>query len=174
LMVETSGAAPAWRIMRALVLDNERRREVCDALGMSFIRIKALLRLADGPLAMGELASSLATDAPYMTLVVDDLEQRGLVERQAHPHDRRAKVVVATDRGRAEGRRARAILETPPAAFADLSPDDLEALVRILSVFGPLQAPGDASPPGPGGRDPVSSSSFAGRPAATAARAKGM
>jgi len=124
--------------MRALVLDNERRREVCDALGMSFIRIKALLRLADGPLSMGELASSLATDAPYTTLVVDDLEHRGLVDRQAHPHDRRAKVVVLTKRGRAEGRRARAILETPPAAFADLASGDVEALVRILSAVGSL------------------------------------
>ena len=70
-------AARAWQAMRALVLDRyDRRKKVCDALGMSFIRAKALRRIVDGPMTMRELAAALGTDPPYTTVVVDDLERR--------------------------------------------------------------------------------------------------
>ena len=79
-----------------LVLDNERRREVSDAIGLSFGRVKALRRIARHPMTMGELAAKLGIDAPYATLVVDELERQGLVERGPHPTDRRVKLVTAT------------------------------------------------------------------------------
>jgi DNA-binding MarR family transcriptional regulator len=115
-----------------LVLDNERRREVADALGMSFGRVRALRRIAARPMPMGELAVLLGIDAPYATIVVDDLEKQGLVERRTHPTDRRAKMVVATRQGKAAARRAEGILGTPPAELADLPAADLHELARIL------------------------------------------
>jgi len=142
-MVGTSGAAgggdagEVWRTMCDLVLDNERRREVADALGMSFGRIRAIRRIAARPLQMAELAALLGIDAPYATIVVDDLERQGLVERRPHPTDRRAKLVVATKRGRAVAHRADAILGTPPARLAALAPADLEELARILRTLSP-------------------------------------
>ena len=45
---------------------------------------------------MGELAALLGMDPPNLTTVIDDLERSGLVERQAHPTDRRVKLVAAT------------------------------------------------------------------------------
>ena len=81
-----SPADEAWEIIRELVLDNERRREVSDALGMSFARAKALRRIYKAPSTMGELATTLGIDPPYMTIVVDDLERQGLVDAQAPPH----------------------------------------------------------------------------------------
>ena len=59
-----SPADEAWEIMRELVLDNERRREVSDALGMSFARAKALRRIYKAPSTMGELATSLVSIRP--------------------------------------------------------------------------------------------------------------
>lgn len=123
----------AWRIMRALVVDNERKREVCDALGMSFVRVKALWQIVQSPLLMGELAARLGIDAPYATLVVDDLERRGYVERRPDPHDRRAKAVVATRQGRHAAGRATSIMETPPHALAELPEEDLDTLASILA-----------------------------------------
>lgn len=122
----------SWLAMRELVLDNERRREVSEALGIGFGRVKPLLRLADGPLSMRELASYLGIDAPYTTVVVDDLERRGLVERRAHPQDRRAKLVVLTPAGRRAARRALDILEAPPSELTELPREDLVALERIM------------------------------------------
>ena len=78
-------AARAWSIMGDLVLDNERRREVSDALGLPFGRIRALRRIAASPMTMGELATTLGTEKPYATIVVDELERQGLVERRPHP-----------------------------------------------------------------------------------------
>jgi DNA-binding MarR family transcriptional regulator len=118
--------------MSDLVLDNERRRAVSEALGISFGRARAVRRLARQPMSMGELAAALGIDPPNATVVVDELETLGLVRRRPHPTDRRAKVVEATRKGKDMARRADAILGTPPAALGALSRDDLEALRRIL------------------------------------------
>jgi DNA-binding MarR family transcriptional regulator len=121
-----------WLLISDLVLDNERRREVSEALGISFGRTRALRRLARQPLSMGELAAALGIDPPNATVVVDDLESLGLARRRSHPTDRRARVVEATRKGKEMARRADAILSTPPPALSALSTDDLEALRRIL------------------------------------------
>lgn len=133
-------ADEAWDIMRKLVLDNERRREVSDALGMSFGRLKALRRIDEAPSTMGELAATLGIDPPYTTIVVDDLERQGLVQRKPHPTDRRAKLVETTARGREEACRARAILNRPPAELAALPEAELVALLRGLRAIRPEPA----------------------------------
>jgi DNA-binding MarR family transcriptional regulator len=126
-------AARAWRGMRMLVLEqHDRRKEVSDALDMSFVRVKALRRIADAPLTMRELAAHLQTDAPYTTLVVDDLEKRDLVRREPHPADRRAKLVTATAAGRAAAARAEDILNEPPPPVLALDADELATLIRII------------------------------------------
>jgi DNA-binding MarR family transcriptional regulator len=121
-----------WLLISDLVLDNERRREVSEALGISFGRARALRRLARQPMSMGEFAAALGIDPPNATVVVDDLESLRLARRRPHPTDRRAKVVEATRKGKEMARRADAILGTPPPALSALSADDLEALRRIL------------------------------------------
>jgi DNA-binding MarR family transcriptional regulator len=127
-------AREAWHAMADLVLDNERRREVSDRVGLSFGKIRALRRIASGPMPMRELAGLLGVDPPNLTTVVDDLERSGLVERQAHPTDRRVKLVVATPEGAALARRAEEILDRPPAGLFELAPEELETLVRILAL----------------------------------------
>jgi DNA-binding MarR family transcriptional regulator len=121
-----------WSLMCDLVLDNERRREVSEAVGLSFGRIRALRRLARQPMSMREVATALSIDAPYATVVVDDLESQNLVQRRPHPTDRRAKIVEVTQKGKALARRADAILGTPPLALRSLPPEDLNRLAEIL------------------------------------------
>jgi DNA-binding MarR family transcriptional regulator len=133
-------AREAWLLMSDLVLDNSRRRHVSEELGMSFSRVRAIRRVAEEPRPMGELAEALGMDRPNVTVLVDDLESRGLVRREAHPTDRRAKLVVATAKGRRAARRADEILATPPAALEGLGPEDLEALRRILGHLDPEAA----------------------------------
>jgi len=119
-----------------LVLDNVRRREVSETLGLSFSRIRAIRRITRQPMSMGELARALDIDPPNATTMVDELEALGLAKRRPHPTDRRAKVVEATRKGAQIARRADEIMSTPPAAMNDLSPQDIDVLRRILgSVF---------------------------------------
>jgi DNA-binding MarR family transcriptional regulator len=125
-----------WQAMRALVLDRyDRRREVVEALDMSFVRVKALRHIAAGPVPMADLVIALGTDRPYTTIVVDDLERRGFVTRSPHPDDGRAKIVSATPDGRRVARKAASILERPPAAIAELSDRDLAELHRLLDLL---------------------------------------
>lgn len=134
--MRTRADRESWQLMRALVFDRDGGRQaVSDALGMSFGKIKALRRIASlGPLPMRELASELGSDPPYTTVLVDDLEARGLVQRVTHPTDRRAKLVSVTTEGRRIARRAEAILARPPAGFANLSDAELAELHRLLTL----------------------------------------
>ena len=125
-------ASEAWSMMLDLVLAHERRRRVTKELGMSFGLVRAIRRLARQPMSMGELAEALGIERPNATVLVDDLESRGLAHRRPHPSDRRAKIVEATAKGIRRGRRAEAILATPPPALSALDPEDLETLRRIL------------------------------------------
>ncbi|AHH95849.1 MarR family transcriptional regulator [Kutzneria viridogrisea] len=127
-------ASRVWQRMRALVLEqHDRRREVCAELGMSFIKVKALRRIARGPLTMRELTEQLSTDKPYTTLVVDYLERRGLVERSVHPDDRRCKIVTVTAAGQAASKVAEGIINEPPSVILELPPAELAALDRTVA-----------------------------------------
>jgi DNA-binding MarR family transcriptional regulator len=125
-------ARETWLLMSDLVLDNTRRREVSDALGMSFGRARAIRLLARGPMSMREFATTLGIEAPNATVVVAGLEEQGLAQRRPHPTDGRAKIVEATPEGKELARRANEILATPPEGLRALDPDELAALRRIL------------------------------------------
>lgn len=142
-MGDEDAAREVWLLMSDLVLDHTRRREVSEALGMTFGRVRAIRTLAREPLSMGDLAAALGIDRPNATVLVDDLESQGIVRRRAHPTDRRAKLVEPTRRGKALARRADEILATPPAALAALDAAELPTLRAILER---VRRPPQASP----------------------------
>ncbi len=144
-------AADAWRSMRMLVLDlHDRRHQASAAVELSFLRIKALKVLDVGPTTMRELSGRLGADPPYVTLISQDLEQRGLVRRTVHPTDRRAKLLSITPAGQAVLARAEAVLDEPPPALLDLTSQELEILTvlldRVVEAVEGSPLPGAASP----------------------------
>ncbi|MDP6509226.1 MAG: MarR family transcriptional regulator [Chloroflexota bacterium] len=58
--------------------------------------------ISHGPTRMGRLAQLLDVTMPTVTGTVDRMVQRGLVERQADPGDRRVVLVAMTEQGRVE------------------------------------------------------------------------
>ena len=130
-------ATRVWESMRTLVLEADRRDEVCAALGMSFFRIKVLRRVAGEPMTMGVLAERLGSDPPYVSVVVDDLVRRGLMARTEHPDDRRRKIVSVTAAGARAAAQAEQLLATPPSALVGLPVAELAALNRVLGGLGP-------------------------------------
>jgi DNA-binding MarR family transcriptional regulator len=134
-MIADADADPArgaWGALSEIVMNHDRKIEVSEALGMSWTRVLALRRLVAQPLTLRALAVQLTADPPYVTLMVDDLEERGLVRRGPHPDDRRAKLVGLTRAGRAAAAQAERILSEPPGSLKRLSGDDLTALQRVL------------------------------------------
>jgi DNA-binding MarR family transcriptional regulator len=57
------------------------------------------------PRNQGAIAEELGIDRTVLTYLIDDLEKLGLVARHPDPADRRSRLVVATDEGRATWRR---------------------------------------------------------------------
>jgi hypothetical protein len=80
-------ARRAWRAMSEIMYDHDRKVAVSEALGLSFARVRALRLLGTQPHTLRALAERLLADPPYVTLMVDDLEGRGLVQRMPHPED---------------------------------------------------------------------------------------
>jgi DNA-binding MarR family transcriptional regulator len=124
----------AWQIVVGLVMDSrgDWRRKVADATGLPFTRFRALRRLADSPLMLSELAYEMGSDAPAATVIVNDLEKKGLVRRRSHPDDRRAKIVSLTAAGKRALSVARSVTDRAPDALAALPPQDVADLLRIL------------------------------------------
>jgi DNA-binding MarR family transcriptional regulator len=130
-------AHEVWQLMSDLVLDNQRRREVSEAVGMSFGRARAVRRVARQPMSMSQLAAALGMERPNATTLVNDLEDKGLVIRQADPNDRRTRLVVATRKGKKLAKQANDILQTPPAGLESLDREDLEEIRRVLAEVKP-------------------------------------
>ncbi|QKW49920.1 MarR family winged helix-turn-helix transcriptional regulator [Streptomyces buecherae] len=130
----TQAATRAWQGLHTLLLErHNRRKEAADALGISFSRIRALRRIAPGPLTLRDLAQRMSTDPPYTTIIVDDLVRRGFAERTTHPIDRRSKLVRLTEEGKAAAHHATTILATPPDNLLALPRKDIETLDRVVT-----------------------------------------
>ncbi|MGI5523092.1 MarR family winged helix-turn-helix transcriptional regulator [Micromonospora sp. CA-259024] len=70
-------------------------------LGLTPAAARALYELdPDRPLPARDLAGQLGCDRSNVTVLVDKLEQAGLVERRTDPADRRQKTLVVTEPGR--------------------------------------------------------------------------
>ena len=144
-------AARVWAAMRVLVESNPTKDRVRAALdlGRGSGRGKALLLLADRPMSLGALADAMGVDAPYATVIVDGIEARGLVERQADPVDRRRKRVSLTPEGRAAVERLLQVQRDPPPGFARLSAAELTTLGDLVRRIAP--SPRTAQRQGPAG-----------------------
>jgi DNA-binding MarR family transcriptional regulator len=135
-----SGQAPSgqasrvWAAMRALVEAHPTKQRLRDALdlGRGSGRVKSLMWLTEGPLSLSGLAEAVGVDAPYATLIVDNLEERGLVERQPDPADRRRKLVTLTPEGRDAVAEVLRIRLEPPPGFCRLSAAELDLLEKLV------------------------------------------
>ncbi len=129
--------------MQNLVVAEDRHQELRDALGLGrgSGRVKLLLGLAGGALSLGDLADVTGADAPYATLIVNELEARGLVTRTPDAGDRRRKLVCLTRAGQAAVSAAREIISRPPISFEKLTRLELEQLSVVLEGLGTPSSP---------------------------------
>jgi DNA-binding MarR family transcriptional regulator len=124
-----------WGVARRL---RHQTRESLSPWDVTPSQSRALgVLMRHGTLRLSELSEHLRIAARSATEVVDDLQERGLVERRPDPADRRATLVALTGEGTEAGR---AIAEARRAEaarfFGALSPADRTDLGRILRTLG--------------------------------------
>jgi DNA-binding MarR family transcriptional regulator len=120
-----------WSVARTL---RHRHKEALEPLHVAPSHGRALsVLLRHGPMRPGALAEHLRIAPRSATEVVDDLQQRGLVERTPDPADRRATLLTLTASGLATGDAIRAARQAAAERFfAGLSETDRSDLTRIL------------------------------------------
>ncbi|MEV6239805.1 MarR family winged helix-turn-helix transcriptional regulator [Lentzea sp. NPDC051838] len=103
----------------------------------------------DQPESQSALCQQFGIDRTVMTYLLDDLERASLVTRQAAPTDRRTRLVVATETGRARLAALDLRLRHAEAhVLAGLSAEDqasLKALLSKLAVHANAADPVDSA-----------------------------
>lgn len=104
--------------------------------GLSLWTFKSLRALCElGPSRSVDLGEHLGIAARTVTGAVDVLEAEGLVERQVHPTDRRAHLIVLTPKGDERLKDATLAHRRFIARVTrSLSEDDRDTLIRLLAV----------------------------------------
>src|SRR5262249_62344800 len=132
-------AGEAWRQLMGLMF-RQRRFFVTTAssFGLNPGSLKALLDLETSSAAsMRALAEAWHCDASNVTWLVDQLESRGLVQRQVSPTDRRVKTVTLTELGLTLRDKVETHMRTAPPELLELDDADLDTLVRVLRKIHP-------------------------------------
>jgi DNA-binding MarR family transcriptional regulator len=120
-----------WAVSRRM---REHAKREMEPWGIAPSQGRALsVLMANGEMRLSALAERLRIAPRSATEVVDELQNRGLVQRLPDPDDRRATLVTLTGPGRATGQEIKAArAAASERLFAELDDDDRATLARIL------------------------------------------
>ena len=131
----------AHRALGRLATQSIESFEVC----LSDFGIMELL-LHKGPQPVNEIGRRIELTSGAITTAVDRLESRGLVTREAHESDRRARIVRLTARGEKEAAKVFAGHKTAMDwAASGLSKTERATLIQLLKKLG--TSAGDSAAP---------------------------
>lgn len=125
-------------LMAPLARDLVRAEEpVLKANGLTMWAYAVLLALAAQPArSQAALAAQIGADKTRLIPILDDLQERGFIERSPDPADRRSHLLAATPQGHhASQRTQQEIQRQEDDLLAELTPDDRAALFRALHVL---------------------------------------
>ena len=129
--------ATAYKITRLarLLRLHLRRYFVEHGVDISPEQLPILFRLYEKPgQSQSELAAKDLNDHPNITRMVDQLEKRGLVLREADPEDRRRHLVSLTTEGHAlMAQILPTVAEERKVVFAGITENEVDELVRIMA-----------------------------------------
>jgi MarR family transcriptional regulator, organic hydroperoxide resistance regulator len=129
----TDPGSEAWSLIHWMFVTNKQRVfAMAQEFELAPQQMIALRILGGGPRKMSELAQALFCDSSNVTGIVDRLEKRNLVRREADEADRRVKLLVLTDEGERMRVEITQRMAEPPPSIASLSEEDQRALRDIL------------------------------------------
>jgi DNA-binding MarR family transcriptional regulator len=134
-MTMTAGLASAMRVS-VMRLARRLRNERPDS-GLTLTQVATLATIErHGPMTPREVADHERVQPPSMTRVLCVLQERGLIDRVAHPSDGRQQLVSLTQAGKSllgEDRRWREAWLAQ--RLAELNPQELEILRRAVPII---------------------------------------
>ena len=121
----------------------ERALDVFEATGLTPYHYAVLLALAeDSHETQGAIADALGYDRGQLVGLLDELEERGLVERRRDPADRRRQLVSATSAGQKELTRLRALTKKlDDELFGPLDAEQRRQLHELLVLLAENHMP---------------------------------
>jgi len=129
----TDPGSQAWSLMHWMMVTNKHRLfAMAQEFELAPQQMIALRMLGSGPRKMSELAQALFCDNSNVTGIVDRLEERALVRREAAEGDRRVKLLVLTKEGERMRLEITKRMAEPPPPIASLSEKDQRDLRDIL------------------------------------------
>jgi len=129
----TDPGSEAWSLMHWMMVTNKQRLfAMAQEFELAPQQMIALRMLGVGPRKMSELADALFCDNSNVTGIVDRLEERGLLRREAAEGDRRVKLLVLTKEGERMRLEITKRMAEPPPPIASLSEKDQRDLRDIL------------------------------------------
>lgn len=105
-------------------------RRAANGLGITASQAIALREMSE-PLTLTELAERMSCERSNAGYVIDRMEEQGLVRREPHPPDRRAKTLCLTDDGQGCRRNVLDAL-SHEAPIDSLSDEEQNALATLL------------------------------------------
>lgn len=105
-------SSPAFLLKRLGFAAKERALQAYERTGLHPYHYAVLLVLDEGaPETQGSIADALGYDRGQLVGLLDDLEERNLVERRRDPKDRRRHVVRITPEGKRALKKMRALAQ---------------------------------------------------------------
>src|SRR5215510_7699442 len=125
-----------WKAARAVEACAEHSLSELEMCGSDFAVLEALLH--KGPLPINEIGKKVLLTSGSITVAVDRLESKGLVERHASGTDRRARIVHLTKEGRDLITRSYAehAADMERLASASLTKAERNSLIKLLKKIG--------------------------------------
>jgi MarR family transcriptional regulator, lower aerobic nicotinate degradation pathway regulator len=126
---------PSWLLNQTALAANRLVADALATVGARRYHYSLLAALGEsGPASQAELSRVTMIDGSDMVAAVNELAERGLVERTQDPADRRRNVVTVTPAGRRELRKLDKLLDRAQAdLLAPLSPNERAQLVKLLT-----------------------------------------
>src|SRR5213594_2633654 len=112
-------------------------------MGLSDFAVMEML-LHKGPQPVNEIGRRIELTSGAITTAVDRLESRGLVRREAHENDRRARIVRLTARGKEQAVKVfaghKAAMDVAASALSKTERATLIALLKKLGISAKARA----------------------------------
>ncbi|MEV6223838.1 MarR family transcriptional regulator [Nocardia fluminea] len=120
------------RLHRRMTADLDQALRPLKLTTTSYMLLITVRFSDDEAMSLVELSRALIVHPATVTLLVDQLEKLGLIERRPSPRDRRATLATLTDKGRTELSRATEVLEGLSFGLPGTDPAGAYEIVEAL------------------------------------------
>lgn len=122
---------------RLAMLQKDRAGAAFEETGLSPYHYAVLALLEEEPPeTQAMIADALGYDRSHLVGMLDELEERGLIERKRDPADRRRHLVSLTPEGKKASTRLRAVIKQVEEDF--FAPLDAQQREQLKSLLGEL------------------------------------